>query len=161
MILSREKLFRLLEAYPRERQHALAVFQDIQKACGYLPKEHIEDAAAYLSMPLSQAYAMVTFYRAFSLEPRGKHIIKVCDGTACHIRGSKTVLARLTELLGIEPGGTDADGLFTVEVVNCVGACAMSPVMLIGQEYFGSLTDDAVSSILSEIRSNELGEAPI
>ncbi|MDR1701240.1 MAG: NAD(P)H-dependent oxidoreductase subunit E [Sporomusaceae bacterium] len=158
MILSREKLAELLESHPREKRYALAVFQDIQKECGYLPKEHIIDAAAYLNISLAQAYALVTFYRAFSLEPRGKHVIKVCDGTACHIRGSLKVLDCLQDLIGIEPGGTDAEGLFTVEVVNCLGACALSPVMQIGDEYFGSLTDETVTEIITGIR--ETGEVP-
>ena len=155
MILSHEKLSRLLEAHPREKQYTLAVFQDIQKECGYLPKEHIVEAAEYLDIPLSQAYAMATFYHSLRLQPRGKYLIRVCDGTACHIRDSKSVLDSLKRLLGVAPGGTDADGLFTVEIVNCLGACALAPVMLIGDEYFGSLTDEKISGIISGIRENE------
>lgn len=154
MILAREKLSKLFEQYPRDRRHALAVFQDIQRECGYLPKEHIEDAAEYLNIPLSQAYAMVTFYHAFSLEPRGKYVIKVCDGTACHIGSSTKVLDALKRLLGIEPGGTDAEGLFTIETVACLGTCALAPVIQIDNDYFGELDEEKVAGIITQFREN-------
>jgi len=157
MILTREKLLELFQKYPQDRRHALAVFQDIQRECGYLPREHIEEAANYLNIPLSQAYAMVTFYHAFSLEPRGKHIIKVCDGTACHIRGSLSVLDSLKKLLGIEPGGTDKEGLFSIKTVACLGTCALAPVMQIGEEYYGRLDEEKISEVITEYRKNETG----
>ena len=157
MILTREKLLELFQQYPRERRHALAVFQDIQKQCGYLPKEHIEEAAEYLKIPLSQAYAMVTFYHVFSLEPRGKYLIRVCDGTACHIRGSTMVLDSLKHLLGVEAGGTDTEGLFSVETVACLGTCALAPVMQIGDEYFGKLDEEKISEIIMQYRNNGAG----
>ena len=157
MILAREKLLELLRQYPKERRHGLAVFQDIQKQCGYLPREHIEDAAEYLNIPLSQAYAMVTFYHALSLEPRGKHLIRVCDGTACHIRGSVGIVDSLKRLLGIDPGDTDSEGLFSVETVACLGTCALAPVMQIGEDYFGKLDDDKVCEIIKQYRENEAG----
>ncbi|MCL1895125.1 MAG: NAD(P)H-dependent oxidoreductase subunit E [Clostridiales bacterium] len=161
MILSKEKLDGLLSAYPRDKRHALAVFQDIQKECGYLPREHIVDAAAYLGLPLSQAYAMATFYRSFSLEPRGKYVIKVCDGTACHIKGSVGVLGCLEGLLGTGPGGMDKDGLFTVETVNCLGACALAPVMQIGDEYYGGLTEEAIAETINGFREKEAEEVGV
>ena len=158
MILSPERLTGLLEAYPPERQHTLAVFQDIQKECGYLPKEHIIQASKYLHIPLSQAYAMATFYHAFSLTPRGKYIIKVCDGTACHIKDSHTVIQALERELGVKLGGTDADGLFTIETVACLGCCALAPAMQIGEEYFGNLTDDKVVEVIGAFRKNQAQE---
>jgi len=157
MILPREKLIGLLEQYPPERRYALAVFQDVQSHCGYLPKEHITDAAAYLGVPLSQAFAMATFYNALSLEPRGKYVIRVCDGTACHIRGSLNTLDSLKRLIGLSPGETDEEGLFTVETVACLGACALSPVMQIGDEYFGNLDDGKISGIVAGLREKEAG----
>ncbi|MCL1846419.1 MAG: NADH-quinone oxidoreductase subunit NuoE [Coriobacteriia bacterium] len=158
MILAQEKLTELLQAYPPERQHTLAVFQDIQKECGYLPKEHIVAAADYLKVPLSQAYAMATFYHTFSLTPRGKHVIKVCDGTACHIKDSKGVLQSLERLLGVGLGGTDADGLFTIETVACLGCCALAPAMQIGEEYYGNLTDEIIAEVIADYRRREAGE---
>ena len=157
MILPREKLTGLLEQYPPERRYALAVFQDVQNHCGYLPKEHITDAADYLGVPLSQAFAMATFYNALSLEPRGKYVIRVCDGTACHIRGSLNTLDSLKRLTGLSPGETDEEGLFTVETVACLGACALSPVMQIGDEYFGNLDDGKISGIVAGLREKEAG----
>ena len=156
MILPQEKLLELFRLYPRERRYALAVFQDIQKQCGYLPRKHIIDAAEYLKIPLSHAYAAATFYRAFSLEPRGKYVIKVCDGTACHIKDSKSVLETVKGLLGVDLGGTDKDGLFTVETVSCLGACALAPVMLIGDEYFGMLTQEKIADIITGFRNREV-----
>ena len=155
MILSDERLRGLLIGYPPERQHALAVFQDLQRECGYLPKEHIVEAARYLGMPLSQAYAMATFYRSFSLTPRGKYVIKVCDGTACHIKDSKGVLACLERELGVSLGGTDADGLFTIEEVACLGCCALAPAIQVGEEYFGKLDDAKIAEVIAQFRAQE------
>ncbi|MCL1919192.1 MAG: NAD(P)H-dependent oxidoreductase subunit E [Peptococcaceae bacterium] len=150
MILSQEKLLGLLQKYPPEKQHTLAVFQDIQQECGYLPKEHIIEAAQYLKTPLSQAYAMATFYRSFSLTPRGKYVIKVCDGTACHIKNIHEMRDTLARILDIDAGNTDKDGLFTLETVSCLGACSIAPVMQINDEYFGSLTVEKIYDILAK-----------
>jgi len=158
MILSPERLTGLLESYPPEKQHTLAVFQDIQKLCGYLPKEHIVEASRYLGVPLAQAYAMATFYHAFSLTPRGRYVIKVCDGTACHLRGSRVVLETLRRLLQVDLGGTDPEGLFTVEGVACLGACALAPVMQIGDEYFGHLDEGKVAAIIADFRQRDAAE---
>ena len=158
MILTHERLAGLLEAYPPQRQHTLAVFQDIQKQCGYLPKEHIVAAADYLKVPLAQAYAMATFYHSLSLKPRGKYVIKVCDGTACHIKDSQGVIESLERLLGVGLGGTDADGLFTLETVACLGCCALAPAMQIGEEYFGKLDDEKIAQVIEVFRRAEAGE---
>jgi len=161
MILSRERLLELFQTYPRDRRYALPLLQDIQKQCGYLPKEHIIEAAVYLGVPLSRVYAMATYYRSFSLEPRGKYVIKVCDGTACHIKDSKNVLETLKGLLCVDVGGMDKDGLFSVETVNCLGACALAPVMMIDEEYFGKLTEESIAEILVEFRKREAVDAGI
>jgi NADH-quinone oxidoreductase subunit E len=113
------------------------------------------DAAEYLHIPLSKAYAVATFYRSLSLDPRGKHVIKVCDGTACHIRNSEAVFICLERLLGVKAGDTDEDGLFTVESVGCIGTCALAPVMQIGDAYFGALTDEKVTDVIAKIRKDE------
>jgi NADH-quinone oxidoreductase subunit E len=157
-MLSQETLFGLLQKYPPERRHALAVFQDIQQACGYLPKEHLIEAARYLQTPLSQAYAMVTFYRSFSLVPRGKYVIKICDGTTCHVKNTKGMMDTITRILGIDSGGTYTDNLFTIETVSCLGACALSPVMQINGEYYGNLTVEKIYEILAEFYRKEMSE---
>jgi NADH-quinone oxidoreductase subunit E len=147
-LISQQELCKVLNAYPNDRRYALAILQDMQRAFHYIPREGLKCAAEYLGCGLSELYSMATFYKALSLTPKGKHIIKVCDGTACHIRGSVTLLDALRRRLGIEPGGTTEDGLFTLETVNCLGACAIAPVMLVGDEYYGSLTIEKLDAVL-------------
>jgi NADH-quinone oxidoreductase subunit E len=145
---SQEELRNVLNGYPKDRQYALAILQDMQRAFHYIPREGLECAAEYLGCGLSDLYSMATFYKALSLTPKGRHIIKVCDGTACHIRGSVTLLDALKRRLGVDPGGTTGDGLFSLETVNCLGACAIAPVMLVGEEYHGSLTVEKLDAVL-------------
>ena len=143
---------RLVKAYPREKQHSLAILQDIQRKFGYIPKEGIEITAEHLGVKTAMLYAMATFYRALSLKPRGKHTIKVCDGTACHIRGSSVLLNTLERTLGIKPGEMTRDGLFSIETVNCLGACAIAPVMVVDEQYFSRVKPDMVGEILAKYR---------
>ena len=147
-MISQKELHKVLNVYPNDRMFALAILQDMQRSFHYIPREGLKAAAEYLGCGLSELYSMATFYKALSLEPKGKHVIKVCDGTACHIRGSVTLLDALRRRLGIEPGGTTEDGLFTLETVNCLGACAIAPVMLVGEEYHGSLTIEKLEAVL-------------
>lgn len=148
---SDENLLAFLKPYPQKRQYALAVFQDIQARWGYIPRSSLPLASVYLKVPLAELYAMITFYRSFSLAPRGRHVIKVCDGTACHIRGSLRAVDALERLRGLKPGQTTEDGLFSLEVVNCLGACALAPAMIIDEEYFGKLTEEKIDGILKNI----------
>ena len=139
----------VVKSYPREKRYSLAVLQDIQHKVGYIPKEGMEIASEHLGVKSSVLYAMATFYRALSLKPRGKHTIKVCDGTACHIRGSTVLLNALEKTLGIKPGETTGDGLFSIETVNCLGACAIAPVMVVDEQYYSKVKPDEISGILS------------
>ena len=139
---------KVLELYPRERRYSLAILQDIQRKFGYIPKEALVAVSVYLDIKLSVLYSMATFYRALKLTPRGKHIIKICDGTACHIRGGPVLLDSLKRLLSISPGETTKDGLFTVETVNCLGACAIAPVMVVDGKYHSKVKPDEVEAIL-------------
>jgi NADH-quinone oxidoreductase subunit E len=127
----------------------LAILQDIQHEFGYIPKEGFEILAKYLDTKAAALYAMATFYRALSLTPKGKHVIKVCDGTACHIRGAPILLDTLKRTLGIGPGETSADGNFTLDIVNCLGACAIAPVMVIDEKYYAKVKPDEVAEILA------------
>jgi len=154
-LITQQELRDVLGAYPNDRQYALAILQDLQRAFHYIPREGLQCAAEHLGCGLSELYSMATFYKALSLTPKGKHIIRVCDGTACHIRGSVTLLDALRRRLGIEPGQTTEDGLFTLETVNCLGACAIAPVMLIGEEYFGSLTIEKLDTVLQVFEEEE------
>ncbi|MGI5997976.1 MAG: NADH-quinone oxidoreductase subunit NuoE [Lutispora sp.] len=140
----------MFEKYPKEHRYTLAMLQDLQKEYGYIPKEKLLELSQYLDIPLSKLYSMATFYKALSLKPKGRYIIKVCDGTACHIRSSKSLLDEIENSLGIKPGETTKDGKFSLEVVNCLGSCAIAPVMVINDRYYGKLTSSKVREILRE-----------
>lgn len=142
----------LLKKYPAEKRFTLAILQDVQNKYGFIPRETMNYISEYLNLPISDIYSMATFYKALSLNPKGKHIIKVCNGTACHIRGSNILIAELSEALNIKPGETTFDSLFSVEIVNCLGACALAPVMVIDGKYYGNMTKDKVEAILNEYR---------
>ncbi|MEA4963183.1 NADH-quinone oxidoreductase subunit NuoE [Lutispora sp.] len=140
----------MFDKYPKEKRFTLAILQDIQKEYGYIPKEKLVELSGYLDIPLSRLYSMATFYKALSLTPKGENIIKVCDGTACHIRSSKSLLDEIRSTLGIKPGETTKDGKFSLETVNCLGSCAIAPVMVINGKYYGKLTSSMVREILKE-----------
>ena len=151
--ISLKEVNKVLSAYPNEKRYSLAILQDLQRRFGYVSRESLELVSQYLDIKLSALYSMATFYRALSLKPRGKHIIKVCDGTACHIRGSTLLLDALYRELGVKGGETTTDGLFTVETVNCVGACAIAPVMVVDEKYYSKVTPDQVENIIKTYRS--------
>jgi len=155
--ISIKEVNKVLSAYPNEKRYSLAILQDLQRRFGYVSRECLELVSQYLDIKLSALYSMATFYRALSLKPRGKHIIKVCDGTACHIRGSTVLLDTLYRELGLKGGETTTDGLFTVETVNCVGACAIAPVMVVDEKYYSKVTPDQVEGILNTYRGKKNG----
>ena len=153
--VSPEEIAPILNAYPKDRQYALAIMQDMQRAFNYVPKEGIEALAEYFDCPIAGLYSMATFYKAISLKPKGKHIIKVCDGTPCHLRGSMNLVGSITSILGIGPDETTEDGEFSLELVNCVGSCALAPVMIIGENYYGKVTLEELPKILKGVRGQE------
>ena len=138
----------IITAYPVDQRFALAAMQDMQHAFNYIPEEGIAALAEYLGCAQSQLYSMATFYKALSLVPKGEHIIKICNGTACHLRGSMNLKTELTRNLGIVPGETTEDGLFSVELVNCLGSCALAPVMVVDGVYHNKLKVDQVAGII-------------
>lgn len=140
----------IIEKYPKQQRFTLAILQDIQKSYNYIPRESMEVLSEYMDMPLSKLYSMATFYKALSLKPKGKYIIKVCDGTACHIRSSMVILNELEKVLNIKAGDTTEDGKFSLETVNCLGSCAIAPVMVINDDYYGKVTPSKVREILSK-----------
>ncbi len=142
------KIEEIIAAYPSNRRFALAALQDMQHEFNYVPKEGIELLAVHLNCPESQLYSMATFYKALSLTPKGEHIIKICNGTACHLRGSMNLAAELERELGITPGGTTDDGKFSIELVNCLGSCALAPVMVVDGTYHNKLTVDQLPRII-------------
>ena len=137
----------------------MAVLEEIQTQYRYLPQDAMILVSERLGLPLSQVYSVATFYHAFSLVPRGEHTIHVCTGTACHVRGAVQVLNRLQTRLGVGPGGTTADRQFTLETVNCLGCCALGPVVVLDGDYQGRMTPRMVDRLLKRA-TTQLGEQP-
>ena len=145
----------LLAKYPPEEgQGALmSLLQDIQEELGYLPVDALEAVSKHLKIPLAHIYGVISFYAQFSLTPRGKNIIKMCMGTACHIRGGQMVLDEIRSYLDLDGRDTTEDKLFSLEVVRCLGTCFLAPVMMVGNKYYGKLTTAKVRKILKSYQS--------
>lgn len=146
--LDHQKISEIINSYPDEKRYILAMMQDIQKHFNYLPREAMEMIAGHVDAPFSRVYSMATFYKAFSLVPKGRYNIKVCDGTACHIKGSTVLIDQVYQLLGIRPGETTEDGLFSIETVNCLGACAIAPVMVVNERVHPKVTSSSIIKII-------------
>ncbi|WP_461206777.1 NADH-quinone oxidoreductase subunit NuoE [Clostridium sp. DL1XJH146] len=146
----------IIKKYPKEKRHSLAILQDIQKEYNYIPELALNAVADYLDMPLSKLYSMATFYKALSLKAKGKNIVTICDGTACHVRGSSPIMNELEKVLNIKIGETTEDGLFTLQTVGCLGACALAPVMMINDKYYGKMTPKKVSEIIDQYRGDKI-----
>jgi len=152
-----EVIQEILESYPAEQRFSLPAMQDMQRRLGYVPREGLEALSARLERPLSALYAMASFYKALSLIPKGKYVIRLCDGTACHLKGGPLLLSSLTEELGIGAGETSADGLFSLETVNCLGSCSIAPAMMIGDKYYGKVTPESLSALIASYRKEAAG----
>jgi NADH-quinone oxidoreductase subunit E len=142
------KVQEVLKKYQHDSSLLVDILQDIQAETGYLPKEVLQETAAGLDIPMSRVYSVATFFKAFSLKPRGRYLINVCMGTACHVRGAGKVVEKIEEELGIRRGETTSDLKFTLETVNCLGACALGPIVVVGEDYHGEMTPETVSSVL-------------
>lgn len=140
----------ILKKYPAIGESLLAILQDVQLEYQFIPEMCLKEISKELALPLNQVYAVATFYNAFSLKPKGKNVIQVCMGTACHVRGATDIVDELERLLNIKCGNTTPDGKFTLETVNCVGACALGPVKVINGDYHGHLTRDKIENILKQ-----------
>ena len=136
----------------------ISVLEEIHAQYSYLPQEAMILVSERMGVPLSQVYSVATFYNAFSLKPRGEHTICVCTGTACHVRGAVQVLNRLETSLGVRPGGTTRDHHFTLETVNCLGCCALGPVVVLDDEYEGQMTTKKVDKLLKRAMHQVGGE---
>ncbi len=128
----------------------IPLLQRVQEAYGYLPREVLEEVAQRTGTPLSRMFGAATFYEQFRLTPRGRHIIRLCRGTACHIRGMGEILGTLQRLLGIKEGQTTEDRRFTLETVPCLGTCFLAPAMMIDEDYFGNLRPSKIKRILKK-----------
>lgn len=152
MKTSLRKVTKIIQRYQAKKSKLLAILTDIQTKFNWLPPDAIELVAEKLCVPLIDVYGVASFYHAFSLNPRGKHIATVCSGTACHVRGAPIILDRIQTKLGIEPGCTTKDDQFTLETVNCLGACALAPIVLVDGHYYGQSTPQKVDAIFLQYR---------
>ena len=148
----------ILAKYPPKELSTIAVLQDIQEYYHYLPEEIFPYVARALNVGEARLYGVATFYENFSLDPKGKYVIRCCDGTACHVRGSLPILNKLREELGLsEAKKTTDDLLFTVETVSCLGACGLAPVLTVNGETYPAMTPEKAVGLLNELREKETG----
>ncbi|MEN8226123.1 MAG: NADH-quinone oxidoreductase subunit NuoE [Bacteroidota bacterium] len=145
----------LIEKYKNKKGNLIPLLQGAQDIYGYIPREAFEKLSGETAIPLSEMYGVATFYAQFRLNPVGKHIIKVCHGTACHVQNAKAITTAIKEALKVDDGGTTEDGLFTLESVACLGCCSLAPVMMIGDETHGKLSGAQAVKIVKNIRKSE------
>ena len=146
-----DQLNKVFSRYKGVRGDIIPILQDIQKELGYVPTEAMEETANFLKVPRSAVYGVATFYAQFYFEKRGEHIIRICRGTACHVKGSLEIMEAICRKLDVEPGGTSKDGKFTLERVACVGSCALAPVVVIDDKVFADMTPDKTEKLLDSI----------
>jgi NADH-quinone oxidoreductase subunit E len=139
----------------KEPEYAIPLLQEIQKRHSYLPKELVEAVAVATGIPVSNLFGVATFYSQFRFKPQGKYLIRVCHGTACHVAGSDIISAVIAQELGIEEGDTTADMLFSFEKVACLGCCALSPVVMIGDKIYAKLTSSKIKSVIKEYKNGK------
>ena len=147
-----EPLYEVFEEYESNEKNLIPVLQNAQDAYGYLPEEVLREISSHMKIPLCKVYGVVTFYTQFHLEPRGDNIIRVCMGTACHVRGAGDVYEVIQDELGIDDGETTEDLKFTLERVACIGACGLAPVIMVNDNTHGRLTPDKTREVLNTYR---------
>lgn len=147
-----EKVPEIIERFKDIKGALIPVLHEIQKLFGYLPEPALEKVSEGLNISMSEIYGVATFYSNFALEPKGKHIIKVCLGTACYVKGSQEIIDKLCAELGVEVGKTTKDGIFTIEAARCLGGCGLAPVMTIDEKVYGRLFPDDVVRILKDYK---------
>lgn len=144
------RLEAILSRYEGEPYDLIPILQDIQDEYHFLPKDELKAVAKHLRVPLTQVYGVATFYKMFSLMPKGEHQLRVCLGTTCHLKGGQRLVDSLSSRLGIEVGYTSKDGKFSLETVGCLGSCAQAPVMMVDDTYYARVTVDKIPKILKQ-----------
>jgi NADH-quinone oxidoreductase subunit E/NADP-reducing hydrogenase subunit HndA len=142
----------ILAGHVADKSALVSVLQATQRAYGFLPREALRDVAKALRMPFADVYGVATFYSQFHLEPRGEHVVRICHGTACHVKGAREVTRALVDALGVGVGQTADDLSFTVESVSCVGCCGLAPVALVDDDTYGRLTAKTARAMVSRVR---------
>ena len=146
-------LQKILSRYPDDRTSLVMILQDVQSELGYLPADALSEIAVALRVPPAQVWAVATFYDVLSLEPRGRHLVRVCMGTACHVRQAALILEAAEREIGVSDGGTTEDGEFTLKSVGCVGACAIGPVVEVDEVHHGHMTVAKTARLVGRVRS--------
>lgn len=153
-----ERVCSILDKHQRNAARLIPILQEVQEEYRYLPVEVMTFVATALNLPPARVYGVATFYAHFTLEPKGKHVIRVCDGTACHVKQSEPLLRALQKKLGLsDTKRTSADMLFTIEVVSCLGACGLAPVMVVDEEVHGQVTPEHAVELVDAIVKKEQG----
>ena len=151
-VLEKELIDAILEKYEGQKGSLIPILQETQNLYNYLPRPVLEYVAEKTEIPISEVYGVVTFYSQFHLEPRGRNIICVCQGTACHVRGGKVILQAVEKELGIKAGHTTDDSQFTLETIACLGACGLSPVMKVNEDTHGRVTIEDIPKIIAHYK---------
>jgi len=150
-----EKFFAIIESHKDKKWGLIPLLQEVQESFGYIPPETIEPIAEALNLYPSQVQGVITFYAGFTQTPKGKCVLRVCRGTACHVKGGQSVLKMLKKNLDLNEGETSSDYQFTLETVACLGACFLAPTMMVNKDYFGKLSPVKISSVIDQYRKNK------
>lgn len=151
---------KILKEFGKDSAKLIPILQKVQDAYGFLPEDIMRYVANELEISPARVFGVATFFAHFAITPKGKHIVRVCNGTACHVKGSATVINMVREVLKLKPGqDTTDDGLFTLECVSCLGACGLAPVMVMDETVHGQITADKAAQIIDEIRKQEAAHA--
>ena len=154
-----EEFTAIIDKHKNQKWSLIPLLQEVQEAFGYVPPESIEPIAEALNMYPTQVQGVITFYAGFSLKPKGRCVLRVCRGTACHVKGSRSILRYVQKELDLEEGETTEDYQFTLETVACLGACFLAPTMMVNRDYYGKLNPTKVSSVLGQYRKEKEGDA--
>jgi NADH-quinone oxidoreductase subunit E len=155
--MDREIVTRIVDSYEGDPGMLIPMMQDLQAEYGYLPADQLRAIAKELKIPLTRVYGVAMFYSSFRLAPKGAHEVTLCMGTVCHLKGAPRISEAICEEYGIQPGGTTADRLFTLQAVNCVGACALAPVMIVDGKYYDGVTPESALQILGSLSPEDEG----
>ena len=150
------KIQEICSRYADEKTPLMMILSDIQNEFGYIPLEVQKIVSDKTGIPVAEIYGVVTFYSFFSLEPKGKYIVGCCLGTACYVKGAQQIVDKFSEILGIKPGQTTEDGMFTIDALRCIGACGIAPAVTINGKVYPKVTVDAVAGIVKEYRDKEV-----
>jgi NADH-quinone oxidoreductase subunit E len=150
---------KILSEFEKNQKELIHILHDVQKKYGYIPSRAVSEISRHIKISESEIYGILSFYKAFTLKPRGKHVITICLGTACHVRGAPMILDEFKRKLGIEPGETTDDNLFTLETVNCVGACALGPIAIADGDYHGQMKTGEVSKLVEKLKNENRNDS--